>query len=67
LADATDLGLSRMATASQGVARDQLVWTQDAYIRTAGGDINARYGVDKRIAAVASPHPRFDCPHWRRR
>ncbi len=33
LADATNLGLSRMATASQGVTRDQLVWTQDAYIR----------------------------------
>ena len=33
LADATNLGLSRMAAASQGVTRDQLVWTQDAYIR----------------------------------
>jgi TnpA family transposase len=89
LADATNLGLSRMAAASQGVTRDQLVWTQDAYIRedtyraalatiinaqhrlpiaavwgdgttsssdgqffrggkrvAAGGDINARYGID---------------------
>jgi len=89
LADATNLGLSRMAAASHGVTRDQLIWTQDAYIRedtyrealatiinaqhrlpiarvwgdgttsssdgqffrgnkrgTAGGDINARYGVD---------------------
>lgn len=33
LADATNLGLSRMAAASQGVTRDQLVWTHDAYIR----------------------------------
>lgn len=33
LADATNLGLSRMANASQGVTRDQLIWTQDAYIR----------------------------------
>nr|WP_242443704.1 Tn3 family transposase [Sphingobium sp. LB126] len=32
LADATNLGLSRMAAASQG-ARDQLLWTHDAYIR----------------------------------
>lgn len=89
LADATNLGLSRMAAANQGVTRDQLVWTQDAYIRedtykaalatiinahhrlpiaavwgdgttsssdgqffrggkraAAGGDVNARYGVD---------------------
>jgi TnpA family transposase len=89
LADATNLGLSRMAAASQGVTRDQLVWTKDAYVReetystalatiinahnllpiasvwgegttsssdgqffragkrmAAGGDINARYGVD---------------------
>lgn len=34
LADATNLGLSRMAAASQGVTRDQLLWTHDAYIRT---------------------------------
>lgn len=33
LADATNLGLSRMAAASHGVTRDQLIWTQDAYIR----------------------------------
>lgn len=33
LADATNLGLTRMAAASQGVTRDQLVWSQDAYIR----------------------------------
>jgi TnpA family transposase len=33
LADATNLGLSRMAAASQGVTRDQLIWTRDAYIR----------------------------------
>ncbi|WP_352749188.1 Tn3 family transposase [Mesorhizobium sp. M0701] len=33
LADATNLGLSRMAAASQGVTCDQLVWTQDAYVR----------------------------------
>ena len=33
LADATNLGLSRMAAASQGVTRDQLLWIHDAYIR----------------------------------
>lgn len=33
LADATNLGLARMAAASQGVIRDQLVWTKDAYVR----------------------------------
>ena len=33
LADATNLGLGRMAAASQGVTRDKLVWTADAYIR----------------------------------
>jgi Tn3 transposase DDE domain len=34
LADSTNLGLARMAEASQGVTRDQLVWTADAYIRS---------------------------------
>src|SRR3546814_9919674 len=33
LADATNLCLSRMAAASQGVTRDQLLWTHDAYNR----------------------------------
>jgi TnpA family transposase len=33
LADATNLGLARMANASHGITRDQLIWTQDAYIR----------------------------------
>ena len=33
LADATNLGLTRMAAASHGVTRDQLIWTADAYIR----------------------------------
>lgn len=33
LADATNLGLGRMAAASHGVTRDKLVWTADAYIR----------------------------------
>lgn len=33
LADATNLGLTRMAAASQGVTRDQLIWVADAYIR----------------------------------
>lgn len=33
LADATNLGLDRMAAASHGVTRDRLVWTADAYIR----------------------------------
>jgi TnpA family transposase len=33
LADATNLGLGRMADASHGVTRDKLVWTADAYIR----------------------------------
>jgi len=32
-ADATNLGLGRMAAASHGVTRDKLVWTADAYIR----------------------------------
>jgi hypothetical protein len=31
--DATNLGLTRMAAASHGVTRDQLIWTADAYIR----------------------------------
>ena len=33
LADATNLGLGRMAAASQGVTREMLIWTADAYIR----------------------------------
>jgi TnpA family transposase len=33
LADATNLGIARMAAASQGITRDQLIWTQDAYVR----------------------------------
>jgi TnpA family transposase len=33
LADATNLGLTRMAAASHGVTRDQLIWIADAYIR----------------------------------
>jgi TnpA family transposase len=33
LADATNLGLSRMAASSHGVTRDQLIWAKDAYIR----------------------------------
>jgi len=33
LADATNLGLTRMAAASHGVTRDQLIWTADACIR----------------------------------
>jgi TnpA family transposase len=33
LADATNLGLTRMAAASHGVTRDQLIWTAGAYIR----------------------------------
>lgn len=33
LADATNLGLGRMAAASQGVSRDKLIWTADAYTR----------------------------------
>ena len=32
LADATNLGLTRMAAATQDVTRDQLVWIADAYI-----------------------------------
>jgi len=32
LADGSNLGLSRMAEASQGVTPDQLVWTRSAYI-----------------------------------
>lgn len=33
LADASDLGIARMAAASQSVTRDQLVWAKDAYVR----------------------------------
>jgi hypothetical protein len=33
LADGTNLGLSRMAAASEGMTRDQLIQTHDAYIR----------------------------------
>ena len=33
LADATNLGLARMAAASEGVTRDQLIWTHETYIR----------------------------------
>jgi hypothetical protein len=33
LADGSNLGLARMAQASQGVTPDQLIWTQSAYIR----------------------------------
>ena len=33
LADASNLGLGRMAAASHGVTRDKLVWTAGAYIR----------------------------------
>lgn len=33
LADATNLGLTRMAAASHGVTRDQMIWTKDAYFR----------------------------------
>ena len=33
LADASNLGLTRMAAASEGVTRDQLIWTAAAYIR----------------------------------
>ena len=32
LADATNLGLGRMAAASHGVTRDKLSWTANAYI-----------------------------------
>jgi TnpA family transposase len=34
LADATNLGLGRMAAASQGVTREMLIWTADAYVRS---------------------------------
>jgi TnpA family transposase len=34
-ADATNLGLGRMAAASHGVTRDKLLWTAGAYIRPA--------------------------------
>jgi hypothetical protein len=33
LADATNLGLGRMAAASHGVTRDKLIWTAAAYMR----------------------------------
>jgi hypothetical protein len=50
LADATNLGLSRMAAASQGVTRDQLIWTQRR------GDKIARR---RNKAACPHPSPRF--------
>ncbi len=34
LADATNLGLGRMAAASHGVTRDKLIWTADAYMES---------------------------------
>lgn len=51
LADATNLGLSRMAAASQGVTRDQLAVAPhradcQAMLGIRERDINARYGVD---------------------
>src|SRR3546814_11276714 len=58
LADATNLGLSRMAAASQGVTRDQLLWTRDAYIR----DDSYRAA----LALLIPPHPRLPFPRvWR--
>jgi hypothetical protein len=48
LADATDLGLSRMAGASEGVTPDQLIWTKDADIR---GDTYAA-----ALAAIIDAH-----------
>ncbi|MDF3624087.1 Tn3 family transposase [Acetobacteraceae bacterium LMG 32668] len=51
LADATNLGLSRMAAASHGVTRDQLFWTHDAYVR----DENYR----KALAVLINSHHRL--------
>ena len=50
LADGTNLGLARMAAASQGVTRDQLVWTKDAYVREDSYKPRARHP-DRRAAS----------------
>src|SRR3546814_4796870 len=66
LADATNLGLSRMAAASQGVTRDQLLWTHDAYIRDDSYRaalavlINAHHRLDRKSTRLNSSH---QCAH----
>jgi hypothetical protein len=53
LADATNLGLTRMAAASQGVTRDQLIWTADAYRLHPPGDLQG---------GARPHHQRASCP-----
>jgi hypothetical protein len=63
LADATNLGLGRMAAASQGITRDRLIWTADAYIRSATYQaalariINAHHGSPPSGATAPRPPP----------
>ncbi|SRR5258706_12329486 len=63
LADATNLGLARMAQASQGVTRDQLVWTADAFIRNdtykaaLARIIDATTPCRYRLSGVTGPPP----------
>ena len=59
LADGTDIGLARMAAASHGVTRDQLIWTEDAYICSESYKAALTRIIDARqalpIAAAARP------------
>ena len=65
LADATNLGLGRMAAASHGVTRDKLIWTADAYIRPETYKAALARIIDAhqacrspRSGAMAAPRPR---------
>jgi hypothetical protein len=51
LADATNLGLGRMAAASDGVARNKLIWTADAHVRPE----THKGGTDQIIGARHAP------------
>ena len=63
LADATNLGLTRMAAASHGVTRDQLIWIADAYIRpetykrrSPGSSMRITPCRSPRYGVTAQPH-----------
>jgi len=64
LADATNLGLTRMAAASPGVTRDQLIWIADAYIRpetyqaALAGIINAHHALPSPRSGATEQPPR---------
>src|SRR3546814_4183660 len=57
LADATNLGLERMANASQGVSYAQLAWTHNWYL----SDENYRAALDRIIDAH---HGQSFAKHW---